>query len=253
MQTLAGRTCLIAGGSGGDGVDIVKALLKGGMNVVMMTHQAAQAQALLEELESEGYPGKCTAVEGKTGPAEKDPEIMAALEKEWGSIDVIIANTGADGKRDDIETVSEEELINSIAHLAGGSFSMMQTALPFLKKSRAPRVIFMTTVEGENGGTHESFVNAVAKGAVRSLIVNSAARLARFGITVNGISKGAIPRTAGHIDPDSPKPEEILDKIPLGGIGSPKDLAEAVCFLASEESSFVTGEIINVAGGLQLG
>ncbi len=253
MQTLTGRTCLIAGGSGGDGVDIVKALVKGGMNVVMMTHQASQARDLVDEIAAGGYQGKCIAVEGKGGPAEKDPEIMAALEKEWGSIDVIIANTGADGKRDDIETLPVEELVKSMEHLAGGSFSMMQTALPFLKKSKAPRVIFMTTVEGINGGTHESFANAVAKGAVRSLIVNSAARLAKYGITVNGISKGAIPRTVGHIDPDSPKPEEILDKIPLGRIGSPKDLAEVVCFLASEESSFVTGEIINAAGGLQLG
>ncbi len=253
MQTLAGRTCIFAGGSGGDGVDTAKALCRGGMNVVLMTHQASQAQALVDEINSAGYEGQCIAVEGKNGPAEHDPEILAELEQRFGSIDVVIANTGADGKRDDIETVDAERMIKDIGHLAGGSFKMLQTAIPFLKKSRAPRVIFMTTVEGCQGGTHESFANAVAKGTVRSLIVNSAARLAKYGITVNGISKGAIPRTVGHMDPDSPKPEEILSQIPLGRIGSPTDLAGAVCFLASEESGFITGDILQVAGGLQLG
>lgn len=252
MQTLAGRTCLIAGGTGGDGTETVKALCKAGMNVVMMTHQAAQAQTLLDEIDRENVPGSCMAVEGKNGPAENDAEIMKELEAKYGSIDVIICNIGADGKRDDIETLDVKHLVRSMEQLAGGSFSMMQAALPFLKKSRAPRVIFMTTVEGCLGGTHESFANAVAKGAVQALMVNSAARLAAYGITVNGIAKGAIPRTIGHMDPESPKPEELLGQIPLGRIGSPMDLAEAVCFLASEESCFITGQTLYVAGGLQL-
>lgn len=252
MQTLTGRTCIIAGGSGGDGVDMVKALCRGGMHVVLMTHQAVQAQALVDEINAAGYPGDCMAVEGKNGPAEKDPGIMAEIAEKFGSIDVVICNTGADGKRDDIETVDVDQMMENVVHLAGGSLSMLQTALPYLKKSRAARVIFMTTVEGCCGGVHESFSNAVAKGAVRALILNSAARLASIGITVNGISKGAIPRTVGHMDPDAPKPEDILEKIPLGRLGSPEDLAQAVCFLASEESSFITGQIVYVAGGLQL-
>ena len=253
MQTLTGRTCIIAGGSGGDGVDTVKALCAGGMNVVMLTHQIAQAQELLDAAASAGYPGECIAMEGVNGPAEQDPEVMRAIADRFGSIDVVVANTGTDGVRDDIETLDVEQLMRSIGHLAGGGFSMMQTALPYLKKSRAPRVIFMTTVEGIGGGTHESFANAVAKGAVQSLCVNAAARLARYGITVNCIAKGAIPRTVGYIEPDAPRPEELLERIPLGRIGSPEDLAQAVCWLASEESAFVTGQTLYVAGGLQLG
>lgn len=253
MQTLTGRTCIFAGASGGDGVDAVKALCRAGMNVVMMTHQASQAQSLVDEIAQMSWPGTCIAVEGTHGPAEKDPEILQQIEDRFGSVDVVIANTGADGKRDDIETLDAAEMMKGVMHLAGGSFEMMQTAIPFLKKSRAPRVIFMTTVEGCIGGTHESFANAVAKGTVRTIALNSAARLAKYGITVNCISKGAIPRTVGRIDPGSPKPEEILDSIPLGRIGSPVDLAEAICFLASEESSFITGQVLSVDGGLHLG
>lgn len=252
MQTLTGRTCIFAGASGGDGVEAVHALCRGGMNVVMMTHQAAQAEALVREIEKASCPGKCVAVAGDNGPAERDPLKLKEIAEKFGSIDVVIANTGADGKRDSIETASEEQLLRDMEHLAGGSFAMLKTALPYLKKSRAPRVIFMTTVEGCLGGTRESFVNAVVKGAVRSLILNSAARLAKEGITVNGIAKGAIRRTAGHLDPDAPAPEEFLADIPLGRIGLPKDLAEAVCFLASEESSFITGQILYVDGGLHL-
>ncbi|MCD8105855.1 MAG: SDR family oxidoreductase [Lachnospiraceae bacterium] len=253
MQTLKGRTCIFAGGSGGDGVDTVKALCAAGMNVILMTHMPEQAQALVDEIAAGDYMGICIATtEGMAGSADGN-DVYAKIAETYGSIDVVITNTGADGVKDDMETLDFAQIAKDIENLAGGSFKMMQRALPYLKKSRAPRVIFMTTVEGCNGGTHESFSNAVAKGAVRSLILNSAARLAKYGITVNGISKGAIPRTVGHMDEGAPKPEEILDKIPLGRIGSPEDLAGAICFFASEESSFITGEILELSGGLQLG
>ncbi len=253
MQTLKGRTCVIAGGSGGDGAETVKELCRGGMNVAVLTHQASQAQTLVDEIAQAGYPGTCIALEGTSGPAEHDPKIMQQIVDRFGSIDVMIANTGADGHKDSIETIDVHEMMHEVEHLAGGGFAMMQTMLPYLKKSRVPRIIFMTTVEAVQGGTHESFVNAIAKGTVQAMMLNSASRLAAYGITVNSIAKGAVCRTVGHRDADAPSPYELQDRIPLGRVGMPIDLANAVCFLASEESSFVTGQTIYAAGGLQLG
>lgn len=109
----------------------------------------------------------------------------------------------------------------------------------------------MTTVEGTQGGVHESFENAVAKGAVHSLTLNAAARLARDGITVNCISKGAIPRIEG-VNPGDTDPSKMLDRIPMGRLGTPDDLGELICFLASEESAYITGQTIAVSGGLEL-
>ncbi len=252
MQTLTGRTCMFAGATAGDGVAAVKALCAGGMNVVMATHMAARAKALVDEIAALGLPGRCSAISATPdGPAEECPATYEALAREYGSVDVIIANTGSTGRNVPMEEVTREDLLNATGHLLGGAFGMLRAALPVLKRSQAPRVIFMTTVEGVYGGVHESFENAVAKGAVRALALNAAARLAGQGITVNCIAKGAIPRVEG-VEPGSVDPRDLLPRIPMGRLGTPEDLAQLICFLASEESAYLTGQIIGVSGGLEL-
>lgn len=252
MQTLKGRTCVFAGATAGDGVAAVKALCAGGMNVVMMTHNAERARALVEEVNALGYAGKCAAVGAtENGPAEEDPATYAALEKEYGSVDVIISNTGTTGLSAPMEELTDEELMHTVRHLVTGAFNMLKAALPALRRSKAPRVIFMTTAEGVRGGVHESFANAVAKGAVRSLALNAAARLAKEGITVNCVAKGAIPRVEG-IGPGEADPAELLPSVPMGRLGRPEDLAELICYLASEESAYVTGQTVGLDGGYAL-
>lgn len=257
MQTLSGRTCIFAGASGGDGVEAVKALCQGGMNVVMMTHQPAQAQRLLDEIASLGYPGKCVAVQdgNAQNPPIPDEEVFRQVAEQFGTIDVVISNTGGDGFEDSIDSVDQKQLLREVDHLLGGSYNMLKCALPYLRKSSAPRVIFMTTVEGVRGGKLESFTNAVAKGAVLALAKNCAARLAPEGINVNCISKGAIERLAPPPHPGAPVFKDmaaLLPFIPQGRMGTPKDLANAICYLASEESAYVTGTVLDLSGGLSL-
>ena len=252
MQTLHNRTCVFAGAAAGDGTAAVEALLKGGMNVAVMTHQAGRANVLAEQLNARGYPGKCAVYEenGK-GPAEKQTETYEAVEKQFGSVDVVISNMGSLGRANEPETVTSEELMENISHLICGAFDMAMTALPFLKRSRAPRVILMTSVEGRGGGTLESFTNSVAKGAVHSLMLNLAARFAKYGICVNGISKGAILRIEG-VESGFADPYSMLPFIPMGRMGTPEDLAEAICFFASEESAYLTGQVLSVSGGMEI-
>ncbi|MCD8014900.1 MAG: SDR family oxidoreductase [Lachnospiraceae bacterium] len=257
MQTLKGRTCVFSGASGGDGVAAVKALCQGGMNVVIMTHQPAQAAGLVEELQKLNYPGKCIAMQdGEVqNPPVSDEEVYRQINEIFGSIDVIISNTGGDGFEDSIDTVDTETLQKEVGHLLGGSYSMLKCALPYLRKSSSPRVIFMTTVEGARGGKLESFTNAVGKGAVLSLTKNCAARLAPEGIAVNCIQKGAITRLQGNgaiSDPRWKDTTTMLPYIPMGRMGTPEDLASAICFLASEEASYITGTVLDVSGGLSL-
>lgn len=258
MQTLTGRVCVAAGVSGGDGALAVKALCKAGMTVVMMTHQPSQAKVLLDEILSAGYPGKCALVQdGNTQtPPIKDEEVFKKIYEEFGSIDVIISNTGGDGFEDSIDSIDTETLLKDVGHLLGGSYSMLKCALPYLRKSRAARVIFMTSVEGVRGGKLESFTNAVAKGAVLSLTKNCAVRLAKEGITVNCIQKGSIQRFPheGVADPKRKEKDTSawLPYIPSGRLGTPEDLAQAICFLASEESAYTIGTVLDLSGGLSL-
>ena len=254
MQTLKGRTCVFAGATNGDGRDTAKALCAAGMNVILMTHAPEYAQSLYEEIKAAGYPGDCaisSVIVGENNP-DKDKNVYDEIEKKYGSIDVVICNTGGNGTADSIDTVSQEDLMKSINHLCGGSYKSLKTALPYLRRSKCPRVIFMTTIEGCSGGTYESFANAVAKGAVRSLTLNCARRLASEGIPVNCVSKGAIPRIEPQ-QPDAAHPELMLPEIPMGRLGTPVDLANVICFLASEECSYITGQIIELSGGMNLG
>lgn len=252
MQTLKGRTCVFAGATAGDGPETAKALCAAGMNVAVLTHQPQAAERLLKELESGNCEGACMVVTGDGGKEKSREESYKDIYERFGSIDVIISNTGGDGMEDSIETLETATLSEYMDHLVGSSFEMLKAGLPYLRKSHAPRVIFMTTADGCMGGTYESMANAVAKGAVKALALNAAARLAGEGITVNCISKGSIPRM-------DPAPEGSADTakrlpvIPMGRLGTQADLAGAVCFLASEESSYITGQVLEVNGGLNLG
>lgn len=252
MQTLKGRTAVFAGATAGDGREAVKALCAGGMNVVMMTHNVPEAESLIAEVQAAGSPGLCSYYAGGNGPGEEDPNLYAQLAVQYGSVDVVISNTGANGHLDSLETLSAVELQKSLNHLVVGALKTVQAALPTLKQSAAPRIILMTTVDGVHGGTQESLANAVAKGAVEALTLNAAARLASSGITVNCIAKGAIPRIEG-VRPGDPDPADRLPAIPMGRLGTPADLAGVIAFLASEESSYITGQIIELSGGLNLG
>lgn len=252
MQTLQGRVCVFAGATAGDGTAAVETLCRAGMTVVMMTHNEERAKELIRKMAEAGYPGSCDFLAGAPGmPAEEDPEVYQQIEKKYGSVDVIISNTGSFGKDKSIEETTSEEFDRELLHLAGGAFRMLRTAIPFLRRSRAPRVILMTTVEGINGGVHQSFANSVAKGAVRSLTVNAAARLACDRITVNCIAKGGIPRVEGR-KPGEADPAVFLPRTPMGRIGTDRDLAEVICYLASEESGFVTGQTVILDGGYSL-
>ena len=252
MQTLKGRTCVFAGATAGDGPETVRALCAGGMNVAVLTHQPHAAERLLKEMEDGEYEGVCFVAAGDGGKEKTRKDSYREIFERFGSIDVILCNIGGDGKTDTIETLETEILSKYMDHLVCGSFEMLKEGLPYLRESRAPRVIFMTTAEGCMGGTYESMANAVAKGAVKALTLNAAARLAGEGITVNCISKGSIPRME-PIPEGGADTSARLPVIPMKRLGTQEDLASAICFLASEESSYITGQVLEVNGGLNLG
>ena len=183
---------------------------------------------------------------------EESARVYEDLEKKYGSVDVIISNTGDTGSDKAMEELESEELLEETSHLLGGAFRMMKAALPYIRKSKAPRIIFMSSVEGIHGGCCGSFSNAIAKGAVNSLAVNVATRLAKEKICVNCIAKGAIPRVEG-ISVGRADPEAFLPYIPMGRLGTADDLAQLICFLASEEASYITGQTICLDGGLGIG
>ena len=139
MQTLKGRTCVFSGASAGDGVEAVKTLCAGGMNVVMLTHQLETAQRLIGEIRSMDLPGECIALAGGgDATPERDAAVYERVFRRFGSLDVVISNTGATGKATPMEEVTGEQLMKNIEHLVSGAFDMLINALSFCERAARP-------------------------------------------------------------------------------------------------------------------
>lgn len=247
MFTLSGRTAAFSGND----ATVTKALLEGGMNVALITHNMERS---IKNIEAMGKLGEnCIAVQCEADDPKDTERAYKEICERFGSLDVIIPNHTGAPKQKTVEEYTAAEINEISSVVVGGSFNMVLKALPYLEKSKAPRVILMAAPAAVQADVNESLSNAAARGAIVALTYNLAARLADKGITVNCIAKG------GYVNshPGHPVAEEALkeaiDKIPLHRVGTGEDFAAAVCFLASEEAGFVTGEVLNLNGGIHVG
>lgn len=247
MQTLKGRTCVFAGATGNIGRGAVRALAQGGMNVVMVTHNPANAADIIEELKD--CPGQIVAVSNENG----DGAVFSDIENKFGSVDVVINTTGGLNAAAPIETLSKEKLNDKLTHQVTDPFLMMQAALPFLRRSKVPRMILTATAGAQNGNLNENIIDSIARGGVLTMTKCLARALASEGITVNCIARsGVINDHAPHKETDFDV-TSIADSIPVGHIGTADEFGALVAYIASKESAFVTGQIFNFSGGLQIG
>ncbi len=245
MLTLKGRTCVFSGGSGLVGRGAVRAMCEAGMNVALMTHMNADAAEVAESLKD--CPGKCIVV---VGAEHEDP--VKYVYDTFGSVDVAICKTGAFDMPVALEDVTAEDLNKKLNHQITGSFSTVMRALPYLKESKAGRVILTSSVGARNGFSGEYICDSVARGGVISLTYCLARELMQYGITVNCIAMSAMLNDhAPHgrlLDM-----ETLKSSVPMGRIGTSDEFGALVQYLASEESAFMTGQILDLSGGLYIG
>ncbi|MFP3090311.1 SDR family oxidoreductase [Treponema sp. TIM-1] len=260
MFTLKGRTMIITGGAGNNGLAIIRLAVKFGMNVGIMSGTHAKAQGAVAKLGNEckdhiiGFAQNPEAPHNKGTYAEgiTQLDVLKWICDKFGSIDVVV-NGSMGHERKNMEETDKTFWYHSMEVLEGAFFNT-KLALPYLKKSKAPRVINLTTCEGRNGGYDFCPSFAAARGGLLSLTSAMAKELGPKGITVNSVVIGPIEQDVPEYDVmTEEKRTSVLSRTPLGRLGVPEDVAGAVCFLASEESSFVNGAIIDVNGGLITG
>jgi len=247
MFNLQGQIALVTGGSQGIGRAAALALAELGADVAIMARSADKCEAVAAEVRALGR--RAIAVPGDMGSAE---QIKAAVEKtvaELGQISILVNNAAItrDGlllrmKRDDWNEVIETNLT--------GVFLMIQQVLPQMTKARRGRIINLTSVVAQSGNVGQANYIA-AKAGVIGLTKAVAREYGSRNITVNAIAPGYIetPMTAGL--PDAVK-QSMLDQIPLKRPGLDQDVASAVAFLASDEAGYITGQVINVNGGMYM-
>ena len=249
MFDLKGRIAIVTGAARGIGFAAAEKLAENGASVVLGDLNEPLVQEAAGRLKAKGY--EALAVRMDVGRNDSIREAIAAAVKAFGGIDIVVNNAGILSALN-IEEMTREEWDKVLNVNLGGTFFVIQAALPFLKKSQNPRIINISSLTGRNGGFEGSMCYAASKGGVISITRGMARRLAPFNITVNAVCPG--PTETEILKGYTPEAQERQRNVSLlHRLGQPEEIAAAICYLASTEAAFVTGAMLDVNGGAHMG
>jgi 3-oxoacyl-[acyl-carrier protein] reductase len=241
-----GKTAVVTGASRGIGRAIALKLAKLGANVVVNYRNSIDAvQEVVKEIEALG--AKALAVQCDISNYSDVENMMKKCIKEFGSIDIIVNNAGItkDGL---LLRMKEEDFDNVIDINLKGAFNCTKHVSAIMLKQRSGRVINISSVTGLTGNAGQVNYSA-AKAGIIGMTKSVAREFASRGVTCNAVAPGYIQTDMTDILP-SKVMDSMLNTIPLKRLGNPEDVANVVAFLASEEASYITGQVISVDGGM---
>ncbi len=246
---LKDQVALVTGGSRGIGRGIVKAFVAEGARVafVYLGNQTA-ADALVQEVTQAG--GTIKAIKADVTKIEDAQRCVDEVQQTWGKLDILVNNAGI--IRDDLFVRLEPEDWNRVLQTnLGGTYNFCKAAAYSMMRQRKGRIINVSSVAAEH--TNPGQTNyAASKGAINAFTRALAVELASRNVTVNAVAPGFIETEMTEAVRN--KAGDIIKKmIPMRRLGLPEDVARVAVFLASEESSYVTGQVLIVDGGLSLG
>ena len=247
---LSGRAALVTGASRGLGRAAALLLARAGCDIIAGYRlDAAGADEVTYACREFGR--RAFAVRADVAVAAEADGLFAEAAHRLGGLDILVANAGI-WRGAAIAEMSEEELAEMLDINVRGVFRCCRAAVPLMRARGGGRIILVSSTAGQRGEAFHSHY-AASKGAVQSLTKSLAPELAGDGILVNCIAPGWFDTEMSRPTLEDPAAAaRVLDTIPLGRVGRPDEFAGAVLFLASELSSFITGEILNVNGGAVL-
>ena len=246
-MNLQGKNAIVTGGSRGIGKGIALRLAKGGANVLITyAGNAAAAEETVEEMKAMGV--KAAAIQADAADPAAAAAVVEAAKELGDTIDILVNNAGI--TRDNLLMRMKDEEFDAVINTnLRGVYSMMKAVSKPMMKQRSGRIINISSVVGVYGNAGQ--VNyAAAKAGVIGMTKSVAKELGSRNITCNAVAPGFIETDMTAALPDKVK-EELAGQITLGRLGRVEDVAEAVAYFASEEASYVTGQVLEVAGGLQ--
>jgi 3-oxoacyl-[acyl-carrier protein] reductase len=247
-KPLSGKTALVTGASRGIGRSIALALAEAGANVaVNYAGSEAAAAEVAELIRAKGV--EAITVQANVGRADEADRLIKDVIGAWGKIDILVNNAGI--TRDNlIMRMKEEEFDQVIETNLKGVFNCLKAATRPMMKQRSGRIINISSVVGVLGNAGQANYVA-AKAGVIGLTKSSARELASRGITVNCVAPGFIDTEMTQVLADDLR-DKLLSDIPLARLGRPEEIADVVLFLASDASSYMTGQTLHVDGGMYM-
>ena len=242
---LKDRVAIITGGARGIGKAIGSAFLREGAKVCLVDVD----QGILETTKNEIRKNR-EEILALACDITKSADVKAAMnqvQKTLGRIDILVNNAGII-RRGTIETVTEEDWDRVIEVNLKGTFNCCKAVAGIMKQQGYGKIVNVSSIAGKIGDITSAPGYGPSKAGVDALTKTLARHLAPYGIHVNAVSPHAIETEMSAQWPEERR-REIIASIPLGRLGKPEDVAEAVLFLASDDASFITGEILDVNGG----
>lgn len=247
MADLEGVRALVTGAGSGIGRAVAKRLARGGCRVAVADVVAGRAQETAEMIGEAG--GEALAIAADVSVQADVDRMVNETVKALGGLDVLVNNAGV-ASPGFIESVRDEDIERVFAVNIIGMIRMTRAAAPHLKESGRGRIVNTASVEGIRGSGLMSVYGSTKAGVI-GLTRCNAIELARFGVTVNAICPGPIQTDMlAPLLADEKFKAKCIRGVPMRRLGVPEDLAGAVAFFASEESSFVTGNVMVIDGGM---
>jgi len=247
-MSLSGRTALVTGAAGGLGSVTAAALAGQGARVLALDLPVSSGDRVVAEIEAEAGPGSARFIPADLAELDAIRALVTGLAAEYGQIDILVNNAAVyPSKPFEEYTTQEWQRVQRIN--ADAAFACAQAVVPGMREAGFGRIVNITSITFF-GGWELLAPYVTSKGALVGLTRALARELGPHGITVNALALGAFPTAAEEIHPDRAAYERfVLDHQAVKRRGRPDDVANAVLFFATEESGFITGQLIAVDGG----
>jgi 3-oxoacyl-[acyl-carrier protein] reductase len=253
--SLSNKVALITGGSRGIGAATVRLFTTSGAKVVF-SYQKARSQA--EALAKECGEKNCYAVASNLDSPDSARALVVEAVQHFGRLDILVANHGVWPAQDvAIDKMTTEQWRSTLSINLDAVFGLVKYTVAQMKAQprtgpAAGHIVLISSTSGQRGEAFHCDYSA-SKGALISMTKTLSTELASSGIYVNSVAPGWVDTDMSRPALDDPKSgEEIRREIPLGRVGTPKEIAAPVLFLCTEHAGFITGEVFNVNGGAVL-
>ena len=244
------KVAVITGSSRGIGADIALKLAQQGNNIVLNYHSDKSKENIEKLIEKiKGYDQEVIAVKADVSKMDQAKNLINRALDKFSAIDILVNNAGIN-KDNLLLRMSEEEWDQVMNVNLKGVFNCTKAVIKSMMKNRKGKIINLSSVVGIRGNAGQANYSA-SKAGVIGFTKSVARELAGRNITANAIAPGFIKTDMTDSIPEDAK-KELLDEIPLSRLGKSEDVAELVAFLASDRSDYITGQVINVDGGMAM-